>query len=93
LLPIKIPLKLYGDVGTNADAWNKDDDQAHFLYDAGIQVSMLNELINFYIPLIYSPAYKEYFQSVPGNSFFQRISFSINIQDVSIRKLTKQFTQ
>ena len=93
LLPIKIPLKLYGDLGTNADAWNKDDDQAHFLYDAGIQVSMLNELINFYIPLIYSPVYKEYFQSVPGNSFFQRISFSINIQDVSVRKLTKQFTQ
>ncbi len=92
-LPIKIPLKLFADVGTNGDAWNSDSEESRFLYDAGIQVSLLQGLVSFYVPLLYSSVYKDYFKSVPGNNFFQRISFSINVQDMSVKKLTKMFTQ
>jgi hypothetical protein len=91
ILPIKIPLKLFLDVGTYSDVWSSDSDQAKFLYDGGIQISLLNNVVNFYFPLVYSGVYRDYFKSVPGNSFFQRMSFSINIQDLSIRQITQQF--
>ena len=93
ILPVKIPLKIFADFGTNADAWEKDSEQNHFLFDAGLQISLLQNLINFYVPLLYSGVYKEYFESTPNNSFWQRISFSINIQDMTAKKLIKPFTQ
>jgi hypothetical protein len=91
VLPIKIPLKLFMDVGTYSDVWKSDSDQAKFLYDGGIQVSLLNNLLNFYFPIVYSGVYSDYFKSTPGNNFFQRMSFSINIQDLSLKQLVQQF--
>jgi Peptidase family M1 domain len=91
VLPIKIPLKLFMDVGTYSDVWKSDSDQAKFLYDGGIQVSLLNNLLNFYFPIVYSGVYSDYFKSTPGNNFFQRMSFSINIQDLSLKQLAQQF--
>ncbi len=93
VLPIKIPLKIFADFGTNGEAWEKDSEEDRFLYDAGLQVSFLKEIINIYIPVLYSKVYKDYFESTPNNNFFQRISFSINIQDITVRKLTQQFNQ
>ena len=93
LLPVKIPLKLFTDMGTYGDVWNKNATDPKFLFDAGIQISMLKNLINFYVPLLYSKVYHDYFKSTPGNNFWQRISFSINIQDISVKKLAKQFNQ
>jgi len=78
-------------VGTYSDVWSSDSDQSKFLYDGGIQISLLNNVVNFYFPLVYSGVYRDYFKSVPGNSFFQRMSFSINIQDISLRQITQQF--
>ncbi len=92
-LPVKIPLKLFMDVGTYSGVWSKNSEQSKFLYDGGVQISILNNLINFYFPLVYSKVYRNYFQSVPGNNFFQRMSFSINIQDQSIRKITELLKQ
>jgi hypothetical protein len=91
ILPIKIPLKLFLDVGTYSDVWSSDSDQAKFLYDGGIQISLLNNIVNFYFPLVYSGVYRDYFKSVPDYSFFQRMSFSINIQDLSLRQITQLF--
>jgi hypothetical protein len=93
VLPIKIPLKIFADVGTNSEFWDKEYEGDRFLYDAGLQVSMLKDIINIYVPLLYSKVYKDYFKSTPNNSFVQRISFSINIQDISVRNLTKSFSQ
>ncbi len=92
-LPLKIPLKLFMDVGTYSGVWKKNSAESKFLYDAGIQISLLNNLINFYFPLLYSKVYRDYFQSTPGNKFLQRMSFSINIQDQSIRKITQMFNR
>ncbi len=71
VLPLKIPLKIFADFGTNADAWEKDGEGDRFLYDAGLQVSFLKELVNIYVPLLYSKVYKDYFQSTPNNDFLQ----------------------
>ena len=38
VLPVKIPLKIFLDVGTYAEAWKKDAPTGKFIYDAGFQV-------------------------------------------------------
>ncbi|MCB0739829.1 MAG: hypothetical protein KDB92_01970, partial [Chitinophagaceae bacterium] len=43
VFPIQIPLKLYLDVGTYAEAWKQDANLDHFLYDIGIQIPLLKE--------------------------------------------------
>ncbi len=47
LLPVKIPVKLFFDIGTYAEAWQKNSSTGRFLYDAGIQIkfSVSGELL------------------------------------------------
>jgi hypothetical protein len=41
VLPFDIPLKVFVDVGTYAEAWKKDAESGRFIYDAGLQISFL----------------------------------------------------
>ncbi len=91
LLPFKIPLKIFADVGTYADVWEKESEDPRFVFDAGLQVSLFSSALNIYIPLVYSKVYRDYYKSVPGNSFFNRISFSIDIPEFNARKLINSF--
>jgi hypothetical protein len=93
VLPIKIPLKLFADFGTSSSTWDGENGSSRLLYDGGIQVSMFRNIVNFYFPLVYSGVYRDYFKSTPGNSFFQRMSFSININDLTFRQIRQQFTK
>lgn len=86
-LPIKLPLRLFLDVGTNGNIWQSTADQPRFLYDAGIQISLFNHAVNVYFPLMYSTVYRDYFRSVPGNNFFQRMSFCIKTNGLNLNKL------
>lgn len=91
MLPVKIPLKIFLDIGTNATAWDQKAENDRFLYDAGIQLSFFKETINIYYPLIYSSVYKDYIQStIPKNQRFgKKISFSIDISNFSLRKIDR----
>lgn len=91
MLPVKIPLKLFFDIGTQAAAWKQDADADRFLFDAGIQIPILKETINIYIPLLYSSVYKDYIVSTSEkkNRFWKKISFSIDISNFSFRKLDR----
>ena len=40
MLPVKIPLKVYVDIGTYADAWKANAVGSRVLYDAGLQLSI-----------------------------------------------------
>lgn len=91
LLPFKIPLKIFADVGTYADVWEKESEDPRFVFDAGLQVSLFRSTLNIYIPLVYSKVYRDYYKSVPGNSFFNRISFSIDLPELNARKLVNSF--
>ncbi len=84
--PLKIPLKIFADIGTYAEAWDKDAEGTRFLFDAGLQFSFFKQTLNIFVPVLYSRVYRDYFKSTPGNSFWQRISFSIDIQNISPRK-------
>jgi hypothetical protein len=85
VLPVKIPLKIYADFGTYAEAW-EEEGETRLLFDAGLQFSFFKSAVNIYMPLFYSKVYSDYFKSTPGNNFFQRISFSFDLQHISARK-------
>src|SRR6185369_662672 len=90
LLPVKIPLKVFADIGTYADTWKPNANTTRFLYDAGLQVSLLKETVNIYFPLLYSSVYSDYYKSTLGkNHFWKTVSFSIDIQRFSLKKISK----
>ncbi|RYY49354.1 MAG: M1 family peptidase [Chitinophagaceae bacterium] len=91
ILPIKLPLKLFADVGTYAEAWETNSGTPKLLYDAGVQLSLLKNTINIYVPLLYSKVYDQYFKStITEKRFVKNISFSIDVQQLSLKKLIPQ---
>ncbi len=88
MLPFNIPLKLFFDIGTYSEAWNKDAATEKFIFDAGLQLSLCKDLVNIYIPVFYSKVYSQYIKStIPKDKrFFQNISFSIDIQNFKLNR-------
>lgn len=90
VLPVKIPLKLFIDIGTYAGAWQPNANESRLLYDAGLQVSLLKNTINVYMPLFYSRQYRDYFEStITGKRFLKNIAFSFDIQNLSLKKFIR----
>jgi hypothetical protein len=91
MLPFKVPLNVFADIGTNADAWDRKNDTERFLFDAGLQLSFFKETINVYLPLLYSKVYRDYIQSTieKKERFIKKISFSINVSGFSLRKFDR----
>ena len=93
LLPIKIPVKLFADIGTYAEAWKKTSTTGRFLFDGGVQVSLFKNLINVYAPFVYSKVYRDYFRStITGSRFVKNISFSLDIQQLKLRSFFPQLS-
>lgn len=90
LLPIKIPLKVFADFGTNADAWVRNANTDRFLFDLGLQIPLFKETVNIYIPVLYNKVYRDYVRStIPDNRFWKTISFTIDISNFSLRKFNR----
>ncbi len=88
LFPIKLPLRIFFDIGTYAEAWKKDAATSRFLYVGGLQLSLFKNMLNVYAPLIYSSEFRDNLKTVPGeNKFFQRLSFSIDIHRFDWRRI------
>lgn len=88
VLPFKLPLKLFVDIGTYAEAWKKNAETGRFIYDAGVQLTLVKNIVNVYIPLLYSKIYKDYIRStIPDKKLLKNISFSFDIQRFNIRKM------
>ncbi|HEX6916043.1 MAG TPA: M1 family metallopeptidase, partial [Chitinophagaceae bacterium] len=86
LLPVPLPVKVFADAGTHAAAWKKDTELSRFLYVAGLQISLLGDLVNIYAPIIYSKEFSNSLKTVPEeNKFFRKVSFSINLQNLNAR--------
>ena len=91
VLPIKIPFRLFADVGTNDLCWRKNTEIERVLYDAGIEFVLLNDLIHFYFPMVYSKSFRNYVNSVyPDKKIARTMSFSINLQSISIKRFFPQ---
>ncbi|HLL43732.1 MAG TPA: hypothetical protein VK369_11365, partial [Segetibacter sp.] len=91
ILPIKIPLKVFADVGTYAEAWNDNAASGRFIYDVGIQLPLFSSFINIYIPVIYSKVYRDYYKTtITGKRFLKTIAFNINLQKLQFKELEKE---
>ena len=93
MLPVKIPLKIFFDIGTYAEAWKQEAENDRFLFDAGLHIPLLKETVNIYIPLVYSSIYGDYFKStlIKKERFWKKISISIDISNFSFRKIDRNF--
>jgi hypothetical protein len=90
ILPLNLPVKIFMDAGTYAEAWEKDAATSRFLYVAGLQVTMIKDLLNVYVPILYSKEFKDNLKTVPDeNTFWKKISFSIDIHRFNIHKATE----
>jgi hypothetical protein len=90
VLPIKIPLKIFLDVGTYAEAWKDNPASGRFIYDAGIQIPLFQSLIDVYIPLVYSKVYSNYYKStITEKRFLKTLSFTVNLQKFQVKELLK----
>lgn len=94
ILPIKIPLKLFLDIGTFAEAWDEDATGDRFIFDAGFQLSFFKETVNIYFPVIYSNVFRDYIQSTTEKKgrFWKTVSFNIDISNFSLRKVNRNLS-
>jgi hypothetical protein len=91
VLPFKLPIKVFFDIGTYAEAWKKNAATGKFIYDAGLQLSLFKNVVNIYVPVLYSKEYKDYFKStITEKRFIKNIAFSIDMQNISLKKLVPQ---
>jgi hypothetical protein len=87
LFPFPLPLRIFFDVGTYAEAWQNNPQTSRFLYVGGIQLSLFRNLLNIYAPLIYSNDFNDALRST---SFGRKITFSIDIQNINYKKIIRK---
>ena len=88
IVPEWVPLKVFFDFGTYSGAWETDPPTSHFLYVGGLQLSLLKNVVNIYIPLVYSKDFSSQLKTVPDqNTFWKKISFSVDLQKIKFNKL------
>ena len=81
VLPIDLPLKIFTDIGTYAEAWEENNPDPRFLYSMGLQLPLL-KFINIYWVIIQSKQFKEP-NELNGVKWWQKnLTFSIDIQNI-----------
>ena len=86
-LPSGLPIRLFFDIGTYAEAWKEDATGTRFLYTGGVQLSLFKNVLNIYAPVVYSKAFRDVLKTVPEeNKFLRKLSFTIDIQKVVSKK-------
>ncbi len=83
-LPLKkLPVRLFADVATFADAGKLTPSGSKVLFNAGIEIYLL-DIVNIYIPVVMSKDYNDYRKSISGRTgVLDNISFSINLQQIN----------
>jgi len=88
IVPEWLPLRVFFDAGTYAEAWQNNPPTSHFLYVAGLELSLVHDVIRIYAPLFYSSDFSTQLKTVSDqNTFAKKISFSIDLQNISLGKL------
>jgi hypothetical protein len=90
LFPVQLPIRLFFDIGTYAEAWGKNAQTSKFLYVGGVQISILKDIVNVYVPILYSKDFKDYIKATwPEKRLAKSISFSIDIQKFKWKKVSR----
>lgn len=84
-LPLgRLPVRLYLDVATYADAAKISPNASRFLYTGGLEIHALRDIFLLHIPLVMSGEYRDYLKSMyPGKTFGNSISFAIQLQNIN----------
>lgn len=89
-LPIKIPLQLFLDLGTFADAEMINPSGQKMLYDGGICLSISN-FFQVNLPLIVSKDFSDYQSQILGKTgVFENVSFSLQLHNFNWLKLSSK---
>jgi hypothetical protein len=87
LFPFPVPIRIFFDVGTYAEAWENNSPTSRFLYTGGIQLSLFKNVLNIYAPLIYS---SDFTQALNSLDFGRKITFSIDLRRIDYKWILKK---
>jgi hypothetical protein len=88
-----IPIKLYADFGliySNEFRNGNIEAGSMLVFQAGAMISLFNEVMEFYFPLISSSDIKDYYE-LQNVSFKRRIAVAIDLEKLNPQKLVKDF--
>ncbi len=84
---IKLPVRLFLDAGLipNATPTFKHSGSTTLLYDGGVEISLLSNVVSVYIPIIMSSEFQNYLTAAYGNKnvFGRSISFTLQLQNIN----------
>ncbi len=79
-----LPVRLYLDAGTYANAARVNPSGNRFLYSAGLELHALRDVFLVHVPLLLCSDYRDYLKSIyPDNQFAHSITFSVQFQNVN----------
>ncbi len=83
-LPLgKIPLRLYLDVATFANADKQNPSGNRFLYSGGFEIHLLHDVLLINVPVVYSKDYTDYLKGIyPTKRFANTISFTLQLKNI-----------
>ncbi|MHA4808504.1 M1 family metallopeptidase [Flavitalea flava] len=88
IVPGWIPIKVFLDLGSYSEAWKSNAPTSRFLYVAGLELSLLHNSVHVYAPIVYSSDFGDQLKTLSDqNTFWKKISFSIDIQNFNYRKV------
>jgi len=74
-------IRLFLDAGTcDPTALDKTNGSASFLYDAGIDISLIKNIFDIYFPLVMSPEIHDYLYMTRQFNYLETIRFTLNLK-------------
>ena len=56
-------------MGTYAEAWKTNSLTSRFLYVGGVQISLFKNILNIYMPIIYSSDFRDQLKTIPAAKY------------------------
>ena len=83
-LPLKrLPIRLYLDIATFADATKLNPSENRFLFNGGLELHVL-DIVNVYVPLFMSKDYNDYRKTITGKTgILDGVTFSIQMHKIN----------
>jgi hypothetical protein len=76
---MKLPVRVFADIGTFSNAKQQNPSGASVLFDAGLEL-YIGDYLNIYFPLILSQDFRDYTKSVyTDKKFLRTVTFSLNL--------------
>lgn len=86
-----LPLRLFFDAGTFANAAHLTPSGSKILFAGGLELHLLNDFFTLHVPLIMSEDYRDYFKSVYGrNSPLDALTFSLKFNGQKLLQIPRQ---